>query len=134
MPIDATMRLYHPNYISGYIRRETGKPFPEIVPEQRMERAAALLKGAGLSVENVAAMLGHSNNSNFYKAFRAYYHTNPREFIASRKAAGSKRWELAFAIGVFTIICGQKDGQVPYRKGPARPLYVLLLAAFDQAS
>ena len=72
---------YHPNYISGYIRRETGKPFSEIVLEQRMERAAALLKGTDLSIENIAAMLGYSNNSNFYKAFRTYYHISPRKYL-----------------------------------------------------
>ena len=71
---------YHPNYISGYIRRETGKSFSEIVLEQRMERAAALLRRTDLSIEDIAAMLGYSNNSNFYKAFRAYYRVSPREY------------------------------------------------------
>ena len=33
-----------------------------------------------LSVEEIAAMLGYSNSSNFYKAFREYYHQSPREF------------------------------------------------------
>ncbi|WP_442911432.1 helix-turn-helix domain-containing protein [Lachnoclostridium sp. An76] len=31
-------------------------------------------------VEEIAAMLGYSNSSNFYKAFREYYHQSPREF------------------------------------------------------
>lgn len=74
---------YHPNYISSYIHRETGKSFSEIVLEQRMERAAALLKGTDLSIEEIAAMLGYSNNSNFYKAFRAYYHVSPREYAVA---------------------------------------------------
>ena len=72
---------YHPNYIAGYIRKKTGKSFSEILLEQRMERATALLKGTDLSVEEIAEMLGYNNNSNFYKAFRAYYHTSPREYI-----------------------------------------------------
>lgn len=76
---------YHPNYISGYIRRETGKSFSEIVLEQRMERAAALLTGTDLSIEDIAVMLGYSNNSNFYKAFRAYYHVSPREYTAGAR-------------------------------------------------
>lgn len=71
---------YHPNYILGYIRKETGKSFSEIVLEQRMERAAALLKGTDLSIEDIAAMLGYSNNSNFYTAFKNYYHLPPREY------------------------------------------------------
>ncbi|NCC00172.1 MAG: AraC family transcriptional regulator [Clostridia bacterium] len=71
---------YHPNYISGYIRKELGRSFSEILLEQRMERAIALLKGTDLSIEDIAAMLGYSNNSNFYKAFREYYHMSPREY------------------------------------------------------
>lgn len=45
-----------------------------------MERAAALLKGTDLSIEDIAAMLGYSNNSNFYTAFKNYYHLPPREY------------------------------------------------------
>ena len=72
---------YNPNYISGLLHRETGRSFSEILLEQRMERAACLLRGTSLSVEEVASMLGYSNSSNFYKAFRGYYHQSPREFV-----------------------------------------------------
>ena len=71
---------YHPNYVSSLLHRKTGKTFSEIVLEKRMERAAILLKGTTLSVEEIAAMLGYSNTSNFYKAFRDYYGKTPREF------------------------------------------------------
>lgn len=71
---------YHPNYISTLLHREIGKSFSEILLEQRMERAAFLLKGTNLSVEEIAAMLGYSNSSNFYKAFREYYHCSPRDY------------------------------------------------------
>lgn len=73
---------YHPNYISAYIHKELGKSFSEILLEQRMERAAALIKGTDLSIEDIAAMVGYSNNSNFYKAFREYYHVSPREYTS----------------------------------------------------
>lgn len=71
---------YHPNYISALLHREIGKSFSEILLEQRMERAVFLLKGTNLSVEEIATMLGYSNSSNFYKAFREYYHQSPRAF------------------------------------------------------
>ena len=45
-----------------------------------MERAAGLLSATELSVEEIAYMLGYSNSSNFYKAFRGYYHASPREY------------------------------------------------------
>lgn len=38
-----------------------------------------LLEHTDLSIEKIAALLGYSNNSNFYKAFREYYGTSPRQ-------------------------------------------------------
>ena len=72
---------YHPNYISGLLRRELGKTFSQILLELRMERAVMLLRGTDLPIEEPAYMLGYSNSSNFYKAFREYYHCSPREYI-----------------------------------------------------
>ena len=69
---------YHPNYISSLLHKEIGKTFSEIVLERRMERAAILLKGTTLSIEEISAMLGYTNTSNFYKAFREYYGKTPR--------------------------------------------------------
>ncbi len=75
---------YHPNYISTVIHRERGKTFSKILLEQRMDRAAALLRCTSLSVEEIALMLGYSNSSNFHKAFRSYYHCSPRAYIEAQ--------------------------------------------------
>lgn len=72
---------YHPNYISTLLHRELGKSFSEILLEQRMERATALLRGTTLTIEEIALMLGYSNSSNFYKAFREKFGISPREYI-----------------------------------------------------
>ena len=72
---------YHPNYISSLLHKELGKTFSEIVLDIRMDRAAILLKGTTLSIEEISAMLGYSNTSNFYKAFREYYGKMPRELL-----------------------------------------------------
>ena len=72
---------YHPSYISTLLRRELGKSFSEILLEQRMARAVILLKGTTLPISEIAAMLGYSNSSNFFKAFREYYHMPPREYL-----------------------------------------------------
>ncbi len=71
---------YHPNYISTLIHEKLGETFSEVQLEQRMNRAASLLKGTNLSVEEISAMVGYSNPSNFYKAFREYYGCSPREY------------------------------------------------------
>lgn len=76
---------YHPNYVSTLLRRELGKSFSELLLEQRMERAVILLKGTNLPIEEIAGLLGYSNSSNFYKAFREYFNDSPREYIAIQK-------------------------------------------------
>lgn len=73
---------YHPNYISTLLHKETGRTFSEILLEKRMNRAILLMQNTTLSLEEISAMLGYSNHSNFYKAFKAYYGTTPREYRA----------------------------------------------------
>lgn len=76
---------YHPNYISSLLHKELGKTFSEIVLEKRMDRALIMLKGTTLSIEEISSMLGYTNTSNFYKAFRAYYGKSPREYTGQSR-------------------------------------------------
>ncbi len=71
--------LYHKNYISALIHKETGKKFSEIVLEARMRKAALLLKNTELPVESIASLVGYTDSSNFYKAYKNYFHSTPRE-------------------------------------------------------
>lgn len=73
---------YHPNYISAVLNKEFGIPFSRLLLQMRMERALALMRGTSLPLEQIASMVGYSNNSNFYKAFRNYFHASPREYLA----------------------------------------------------
>ena len=75
---------YHPNYISALLHRELGKTFSQLLLELRMERAALLLRGTDLPIEDVAYMLGYSNSSNFYKAFKEYFGCSPREYLGDK--------------------------------------------------
>ena len=74
---------YHPNYISTLLHNELGKTYSRIVLEKRMDRAVILMKGTDLSVEEIAAMLGYTNQSSFYKAFKEYFGTTPRDYMRS---------------------------------------------------
>ena len=49
---------------------------------KRMDRALPLLKYTAFSIEEIAAMLGYSNSSNFYKAYKSYYGKSPREYLS----------------------------------------------------
>ncbi len=79
---------YHPNYISTLLRREIGKSFSEILLELRMKRAISLLRGTNLTIEKIALMLGYSNSSNFYKAFRKFYGRSPRDHMLPNNIFG----------------------------------------------
>lgn len=70
---------YHPVYISRLLSKKTGKTFSTLVAESRMRRAKLLLNHTDFSIEKIAAMLGYSNSSNFYKSFKQYYGTSPRK-------------------------------------------------------
>lgn len=72
---------YHPNYISSLLHKETGKKFTEILLEKRMDRAVLLMKNTTLPIEEISALLGYSNHSNFYKAFKEYYGVTPRNYL-----------------------------------------------------
>lgn len=78
---------YNPNYVSALLRRKTGKTFSQILLEKRMIRAELMLQNTTLSVEEIAAMLGYSDKSNFYKAFREYYGMSPREYMKREQPA-----------------------------------------------
>ena len=71
---------YHPNYISSLLHKETGRKFSQILLEKRMERAVLLMKNTTLSIEEISALLGYSDQSNFYRAFRVYYGVTPRDY------------------------------------------------------
>ena len=73
---------YHPNYLSGMLRRETGETFSQIAARQRMERARLLLSSTTLPVEDVSRMVGYADTSNFYKTFRAAFGMSPRTMRA----------------------------------------------------
>ena len=75
---------YHPVYLSKLLPKKTGRTFSEIILASRMRRAKLLLKQTDLSIEKIADMLGYSNSSNFYKAFRCYFGTSPREYFKDR--------------------------------------------------
>ncbi len=76
---------YHPNYISTLLPKETGKSFSQHVLEARMNRAVLMMENTALPLSEIAELLGYSNSSNFYKAFKEYYGMSPREYLKMKK-------------------------------------------------
>ena len=79
---------YSTTYLSELIHERCGMTFTELVTEQRMERAAMLLRATQLPVREVARQVGYTGTSNFYRAFRAHFGCGPAEYRAGAKNKG----------------------------------------------
>jgi AraC family transcriptional regulator of adaptative response / methylphosphotriester-DNA alkyltransferase methyltransferase len=63
--------------------------FRDHLTRVRMERAAEMLVGRGLTVREVAYRVGYRQPAQFAKAFRRHHGTSPSDFRAARRMAPS---------------------------------------------
>ncbi len=75
---------YHPTYVSTMLHKEFGMTFSQLLLTRRMERAVILMKNTTLSIEEIGALVGYGDHSNFYKAFRDYYGMTPRDYLRTQ--------------------------------------------------
>lgn len=78
---------YNRNYLSNYLKKETGKSFIQIKTAQQMVEGSALLTNTELSVTEIAAQVGCSNITHFYKKFLEAYHMTPGEYRQRNKSS-----------------------------------------------
>ncbi|MDY4969712.1 MAG: AraC family transcriptional regulator [Lachnospiraceae bacterium] len=71
---------FHPNYLSSYIKKHTGKTFKELIITQRMIQAGFFLKNTDKPISEIAREIGYENQGFFYKKFQEYYHMSPVEY------------------------------------------------------
>lgn len=74
---------FHPNYLSAYIKKHTGKSFKELIITQRMLQAGFFLKNTSTPITEIAREVGYENQGFFYKKFQEYYHMSPVEYRKS---------------------------------------------------
>ena len=67
----------HPKTLTRHLRSE-GTTFRRLLDELRRQLAERYLRQAGLSVEEVAFLLGYSEASAFHRAFRRWTGRAPR--------------------------------------------------------
>jgi AraC-like DNA-binding protein len=63
---------------------EAGTSFTALVDELRRQMAVRLLRNRDLAIYEVAFLLGYSEPSTFYRAFRRWYDVAPQEYRLSR--------------------------------------------------
>ncbi|MBQ3373906.1 MAG: helix-turn-helix domain-containing protein [Oscillospiraceae bacterium] len=67
-------------YTSKLIRKKTGYTFQMLLLILRMEKAAELLKGTDWPVDRIAAEIGLTGKTNFYRQFKNFYGMSPATF------------------------------------------------------
>ncbi|MDF7638725.1 AraC family transcriptional regulator [Lactobacillus sp. ESL0791] len=76
----ATHFGFNPNYLSDYLKSETGLSFIKLVQLQRINIAAEYLTYTKASVERIANKVGYENASYFYKIFKQYFAVSPSKY------------------------------------------------------
>ncbi|MCI8400829.1 MAG: AraC family transcriptional regulator [Lachnospiraceae bacterium] len=71
---------FHPNYLSAFIKKNTGRSFKELLILQRMSQACFYLSNTDLSVSDIAARVGYENLGYFYKKFETIYQMSPASY------------------------------------------------------
>lgn len=69
-----------PGYLGRWVRRATGRGFPEVINAMRVEQAKWLLRQTNLSVEQVALRCGFTSANYFAQAFRRSEGVGPRQW------------------------------------------------------
>ncbi|MBQ9661687.1 MAG: metalloregulator ArsR/SmtB family transcription factor [Oscillospiraceae bacterium] len=84
--IDALSRQFHMNAttLKSVFKSVYGDSLASHIKEHRMERAAELLTGTGLSIAEIAAQVGYDSQSKFASAFKGQYGVLPKEYRKSR--------------------------------------------------
>jgi len=68
---------FHPNYLSSYIKKSTGKSFKELIILQRMCQACFYLSNTDIPIYEIASKIGYDNLGFFYKKFESIYKVTP---------------------------------------------------------
>lgn len=79
--IAQSMRLTE-SYISGFFKQNYGINIHNYIEQKRMIKAAELLRGTKLATTEIVEKIGYNNLNTFYKAFKRYYGTTPKEYKA----------------------------------------------------
>ncbi|WP_189372372.1 AraC family transcriptional regulator [Enterococcus sp. OL5] len=78
---------YNNNYLSGMIKRFTGKTLSEIINEKRVQRAAFLLENTDLRIEDILDDLHLKNKGFFYKIFKEHYQQTPIQYRKKKQTS-----------------------------------------------
>ena len=70
----------NPTTLKSVFKSVYGNSLASHMKEHRMERAAELLTGTGLTIAEIAAQVGYDSQSKFTVAFKSQYGVLPKEY------------------------------------------------------
>lgn len=76
----AAAAFLSPNYLTHLLRKETGKPFSQLVLDRRMQLARTLLLNSQLPIGQVAHACGFADEAYFSRCFRKEHGLAPGQF------------------------------------------------------
>lgn len=71
---------FNPNYLSTYLKKQTGQSFIQLVHLQRVNTAGEYLIYTKAPIETIASEVGYENPSYFYKVFKKIIGVSPAEY------------------------------------------------------
>ncbi|WP_341795940.1 MULTISPECIES: AraC family transcriptional regulator [unclassified Pseudomonas] len=83
----AAAAFLSPNYLTHLLRKETGKPFSQLLLERRMQLARTLLLTSNEPVGLIATACGFADESYFSRCFRKAHGLAPGQFRREKQAA-----------------------------------------------
>ena len=69
-----------PTYLSRLFKRETGQCLQDFINEERVKRAANLLRYSDMGLTEIAQYVNFPNQSYFGKIFKKYTNMTPRAY------------------------------------------------------
>lgn len=71
---------YHPNYLSAFIKKHTGRSFRSILNDIKASQANYFLTNTNFTISEIAELLGYSQLCNFYDFCKKNYGMTPVEY------------------------------------------------------
>lgn len=65
------------SYLGKQFKRESGMTISQYIAKKRCEKAAELLRGTMLSIQEISTLVGYWDNNYFVKVFKPYYQVTP---------------------------------------------------------
>ncbi|WP_409345595.1 helix-turn-helix domain-containing protein [Paenibacillus sp. MBLB4367] len=84
---------YHPDYIRGVFRKETGINFSDYLSGFRLRRAKEMLVETDMKISEIAERLRYNNSQNFIRYFRKQEGITPGQYREKRISADSSALE-----------------------------------------